>query len=916
MKKPNFKKIAAISKKVCAIFLIITLVLGITTTAYGVGSATLKTGDENTKTETSSTAVQEAVQPQEEKTISPNDQYKDLVNSTTLNDEVIVLNETASKSITSAIKSVSYQETYSNNIINIVLDGVGHTALDNISRGDVVFISGDDKSPLGGDRFLKIESISSYNGETEIRATEPYFEEVFKEFKLNMADPLSRKNFVKAYHPKGVTSHFGDVDKEMVGVAKTSDLGVTTAQPLGSNVEEPQVLTTATDYSTEGGDLIVKLDYDFVEAFNKDKKDEDKVIETSLKFTGQFGIKDLTAHMVVDAPTVLDLQNLYFGLSGETFVDISVNASIGASFESEASDRDKDNWLFSLEGLNEKLLPIAVFEFKGNTPVPIPVKSYEKKREEFFSYFIMLYMDFEGNISLTFTGKFNYSHSFNNGLSVYKNGEPFLTFENYPFANAKNAEDEDNLSWNASIGIDCNTDVTLFGCSALFYLAGINFCEISLARIGFEAQGKTEISIDSNAGVKILEPEDSALFLRMYLKIIEVKVKLAAKGKSFLEGLEIDVDFEFALLDITLFSKGLMPDKYKKAFPVSSMSPPGEFASVISLVCDVSGSMDSKLSSGQSKLEAAKAAAKTIVSTTENWYNTYNDNYGMGIIQFSSSAKTIGVPHIDFKYLNDCIDYMGDGGGTSIYSGIDAAISQLDSVKSSNKVIILMTDGQDGNTSKTLESTKNAASKKIKIYTIGFGDDVDEELLRDIASQTGGEYQYANSENTMGIIGSFMYAQHSTNADVITQMEGAVSEGETSSSKTFEVDGTNGDLILNTAWPGSFLDTILKDPNGRVVDENYPNATTDETKIPSTIIVKNPIKGTWSVAVKGIETSYEDEPFYTIVSFKASETPKINKPMNTNDEVSAYCIPIGIFVTITSAMLLFFVLKKKSDNEE
>ena len=67
---------------------------------------------------------------------------------------------------------------------------------------------------------------------------------------------------------------------------------------------------------------------------------------------------------------------------------------------------------------------------------------------------------------------------------------------------------------------------------------------------------------------------------------------------------------------------------------------------------------------------------------------------------------------------------MGDGGGTSIYTGIDTAISQLDAVSSTNKIIILMTDGQDSNTTRSLESASIAASKGIKIYTIGFGSGV------------------------------------------------------------------------------------------------------------------------------------------------------------------------------------------------
>ena len=122
--------------------------------------------------------------------------------------------------------------------------------------------------------------------------------------------------------------------------------------------------------------------------------------------------------------------------------------------------------------------------------------------------------------------------------------------------------------------------------------------------------------------------------------------------------------------------------------------------------------------------------------------------------------------------------------------------------------------------------------------------------------------------------------------------------------------------MITTAWPGSFLDTILVDPNGKVVDENYPGAKTDETQIPSTITVANPIKGDWEVSVKGVETSYEEEPFYTIVAFKEAKNAKINTEMSTIEIIAAYCIPIGMFLILASVLFLFGLGKNKKTKEE
>ena len=161
-----------------------------------------------------------------------------------------------------------------------------------------------------------------------------------------------------------------------------------------------------------------------------------------------------------------------------------------------------------------------------------------------------------------------------------------------------------------------------------------------------------------------------------------------------------------------------------------------------------------------------------------------------------------------------------------------------------------------------------------------------------------------------------MYAQQASTADVLTEIEDSVAEGETSKESNFTVDDQSGNLMVSTAWPGSFLDTILVDPNGRVVDEEYPNAVTDESKIPSTITVKNPIHGEWTVSVKGVETSYEKEPFYTIVSFKENDDSKINEAMSSMELIAAYCIPIGIFTVIVSTMLLLCFINKNKVSKE
>ncbi|WAM32642.1 VWA domain-containing protein [Caldicellulosiruptor naganoensis] len=93
----------------------------------------------------------------------------------------------------------------------------------------------------------------------------------------------------------------------------------------------------------------------------------------------------------------------------------------------------------------------------------------------------------------------------------------------------------------------------------------------------------------------------------------------------------------------------------------------------------------------------------------------------------------------DFEAVKSAIDRIDSYGGTNIAAGIRLANQQLISYSSDDriKVIILLTDGEgyyDGNL------TVQAKENNITIYTIGLGTSVDENLLKNIAAQTGGMY--------------------------------------------------------------------------------------------------------------------------------------------------------------------------------
>lgn len=877
--------------------LVITLILGILSSAFGIGVVALSKITESTETESTSQGTKNSANTKtDSKYKSPTD-GSNSKNEIGLNSSVKVLTKQESDKINSSITLIEYYDSsYEKDRLKITLKGNKFEYLEDIDRGDIFYIQGDESSPLGGDRIFEMIYTDIREDETIVDVREPDFEEVFDDIDLAVSDTLTEENFVDGTYAEGVDSHFGDVEKEIPDAVKPT----------------PETETTATTSSNnKADDLIVDIDYDY-----QDNRIEDYEYDGSSSFEikGKFGIKDLTAHLIAKMEGFANFKDLYFGLSGETFVDIDVNYQVD---DDDQLHVENTAGPLSHEEIRSKRFPIAILEFKGKTPLTLSDDAFSNKSRSIVpTMFVMLYADWTGEITLELNASFEFSDSFNHGLRVAKDGKFSISFEDYPYPPSHDVEAKNGFEWNADARIDADQDVTVFGSSMLFYVAGVNIGEIAIAKLGIQTKDEISIEANSKEGVVSQFSDDSYSYVRGYLKVLDTNINLSQYDDYYLSKQSFKDKCKFSLLDITMYEDGTKPSEYKSVAPIASKKAPKESSSVMTLVCDVSGSMFDTIETGQTKLESAKEAAKMVVDTTETWSKNNEESNSIGVVQFSDDAISLCQPHIDYKYIKECISNMEDGGGTNIYTGIDAGIEQLKAVSSENKVMILMTDGQDSADQLTRESAEVAAKNNIKIYTIGFGADVNETLLTEIAESTGGEYRFADTNNMMGIIGSFMYAQQASNASVLTEIEDTVAEGETTEAKKFKVDDKNGNLMITTAWPGSFLDTILVDPNGREVDENYPGAVIDETQIPSTITVSNPIKGDWEVSVKGVETSYEEEPFYTIVAFKEMKDAKINTQMSVIEIIAAYCIPIGLFLTLASVLFLISLGKKKKTEDK
>ncbi len=185
----------------------------------------------------------------------------------------------------------------------------------------------------------------------------------------------------------------------------------------------------------------------------------------------------------------------------------------------------------------------------------------------------------------------------------------------------------------------------------------------------------------------------------------------------------------------------------------------------IVMALDISGSMISE-DFKPNRVEAAKQVIRNFIR------GRTSDR--IGLVVFSRDAFTQCPMTIDYNVLINLLDQVEPGmipDGTAIGNGIADAVNRLKDSKAKSKVIILLTDGVNNSGEiDPLTAAEIAKTYGIRVYTIGVGTEgeapypvqtpfgiryqmmpveIDEGLLRQIASITGGQYFRATDNRTL-----------------------------------------------------------------------------------------------------------------------------------------------------------------------
>lgn len=167
---------------------------------------------------------------------------------------------------------------------------------------------------------------------------------------------------------------------------------------------------------------------------------------------------------------------------------------------------------------------------------------------------------------------------------------------------------------------------------------------------------------------------------------------------------------------------------YNPKFSVLEVNNDFKIDYKFAIISDISGSM------GDDRVAKVKNSIKDFIALKY-------DNHEISLVDFNHEVILNSQLSNSKSNLNNRIGSYSCGGGTDILMALNQGLNELISPndKTSNKAAILFTDGQSDESYK-LEMIKLARENNISIYTIAFGEGINESFLNELSYMTGGKY--------------------------------------------------------------------------------------------------------------------------------------------------------------------------------
>lgn len=259
-----------------------------------------------------------------------------------------------------------------------------------------------------------------------------------------------------------------------------------------------------------------------------------------------------------------------------------------------------------------------------------------------------------------------------------------------------------------------------------------------------------------------------------------------------------------------------------------------------------------------SKLAALKVAATQLLTAVQLERDHAGADDRVGLVTFSDDSAVVAQLTPSVSGLTAPVQGLKTEGSTNMGAGLAAALDLLQG--QANPSIIMLTDGWN-NTGMSDDEVlsgpvQRAATGKVPICTIGLGEtpaDVDQQLLLNIASRTGGGFRYVDGTSPLG--GDLLACHQSLAGELLAEQRGTVTQGQVAPSQGFTVPAGRHRLSVTLSWPGSQLDLRVTDPAGRAVGQGYPGASITRGAGFAVLTVSNPAAGHWGMGIAGVQTA-------------------------------------------------------------
>jgi uncharacterized protein YegL len=236
------------------------------------------------------------------------------------------------------------------------------------------------------------------------------------------------------------------------------------------------------------------------------------------------------------------------------------------------------------------------------------------------------------------------------------------------------------------------------------------------------------------------------------------------------------------------------------ATPCGDVVPKGETVTAV-LTLDATGSM-----SGNDPDKLRAVAAKDFVQRITEQdkaaiasFDTFTDPTppykDLTVWQDFSSDKILLETAIDKATLQ--------AGNTNVWdAGVDS-VSLLKTTTGENKLVILLTDGENNSSSnRPTDVISMANQNSTSIYTIGLGTSINDEELLDISSSTGGTFNQVNeAQDLIGLYDSIFNASRASGCIAVTFQPVPTPSTVLSGTLTFAADGTTLSTPYTVRFP-------------------------------------------------------------------------------------------------------------------